>query len=480
MPRPLQASLILLVLFCLLPVQAVCSPFISSDNDRLRSHLIFLNDSGLVDLGVTTWPVMWRDVVRELSQLNLAVLTDAQRNAVYELRFELQRERDSIYKRAIALRVASSKGLFTSASNSDYEKFSLVKTSDWDGDDLSLRLQAQLVKDDKFKTNLDGSYLVGALDNWVLGVGAIDRWWGPGNGSSLILSHNARPTPGLIFRTNGEQSFDSVWLSWIGAWQFTSFVSQLESNRHIPEAKLTGMRFSFRPIEDLELGASRAMMWGGEGRGNDLSSFWKSLTATDENTKQGAGNQLGGFDARYGMRFNNVSGALYAQFIGEDEAGALPSKYLSLFGLDFGIALHDFYVNGFLEYSDTAAGFLNSPQFGAAYEHSVYRSGYHYRDRALGSTFDGDSRSWSLGFKAFLPRNSVASVGLEKVTLNRNNKGRSNTISSVYADVLAFTLKYSFLWQGFAVETFYNYLDSSKGLDDVDNHGVGIELVFRY
>ncbi|HBC34390.1 MAG TPA: capsule assembly Wzi family protein, partial [Marinobacter adhaerens] len=27
---------------------------------------------------------------------------------------------------------------------------------------------------------LDGSYVAATAGNWVLGVGAIDRWWGPG------------------------------------------------------------------------------------------------------------------------------------------------------------------------------------------------------------------------------------------------------------------------------------------------------------
>ena len=32
----------------------------------------------------------------------------------------------------------------------------------------------------------------------VLGVGAVERWWGPGWNNGLILSNNARPSAGLL------------------------------------------------------------------------------------------------------------------------------------------------------------------------------------------------------------------------------------------------------------------------------------------
>lgn len=476
--------IILLVVACALPTQVWCSPFISSDAARLRANLVFLSNSGVLDSALTTWPIMWRDLARGLARADMAVLTPAQKNAVYELRFELKRERDSVYKRSIALQASNSTSLYTQSSNSDYEKLSLVKTNDWDGDNISLRLQAQLLKDDDYKTNLDGSYLVGALGDWVLGVGAIDRWWGPGNGSSLILSHNARPAPGLIFRTNGEQRFESAWLSWLGPWQFTSFVSQLESDRHIPEAKLTGMRFSFRPIDSLELGASRAMMWGGEGRSNDLSSFWDSLTASNENTYDGlagTGNQLGGFDARYGRSIGDLSAAIYAQLIGEDEAGGLPSKYLSLFGVQFAGSVFDGRIfDVYLEYSDTTAGSLNEPEFGVAYEHSAYQSGYRFRGRALGSSFDGDAMTWSMGAKLLSSNGRTLSLNIIKAKLNRASRGRANTLARNAQNTLEVELGYEFLWRDAKVAVKVGHQDVDETIIEVEDFRVGLALEYRY
>ena len=64
------------------------------------------------------------------------------------------------------------------------------------------------------------------------------------------------------------------------------------------------------------------MQWGGEGRDEDLSAFWKSLSSQGENTSEQSGNQIAGFDAR--LNFNlteSLPSAIYAQYIGEDEAG---------------------------------------------------------------------------------------------------------------------------------------------------------------
>jgi hypothetical protein len=49
----------------------------------------------------------------------------------------------------------------------------------------------------------------------------------------------------------------------------------------VPHAKIIGGRFTFSPFQSLELGASRIMQWGGEGRPESLSNFWDGLTGKD-------------------------------------------------------------------------------------------------------------------------------------------------------------------------------------------------------
>ena len=42
-----------------------------------------------------------------------------------------------------------------------------------------------------------GTHLSTIIGNSVLGIGFIERWWGPGNDNSLILSNYSDPQPGI-------------------------------------------------------------------------------------------------------------------------------------------------------------------------------------------------------------------------------------------------------------------------------------------
>ena len=464
---------------------AAASPWIDSDNHRLRAHISFLSDRGVFDLGVTTWPLMWRDVQREIEKVELSSLTSPEFQVLSELRFELRRQRVESLKHQTKLSFGTGDALDRSSLRG-HQGAAIQKQFDVDGENVSTRLQAQVLYDGEesdFETVLDGSHLLYGFDNWVVGVGAINRWWGPSDQESLILSDFARPTPGVMLSTLGEQQFVSGWLNWIGPWQFVSFVSQLESSRVVPDAMLTGMRFSFRPLESLELGASRAMMWGGEGRDDSVKAFWKSLTSQDENTEKQSGNQLGGFDARYSFLLTgHQSLSLYTQLIGEDEAGYMPSKYLSQFGASLSQSLPSGYVRFYAEYLDTAAGSLNEPQYGAAYQHSVYKTGYRYRGRAIAASIDGDSTSKKLGlvWQGVDQRSFSASVS--SVEFNQGNASSGHTLSPDKFDFLRADFAYRFLLWGGALEMEASFSDKelSAPPSEISKSDVGLSWLYRF
>lgn len=481
---------LLLLLIGVFSVNVAASPWIEADNARLRSHVELLVNGSVLDLSVTSWPLMWSDLAKELARVEVSTLNASQYQAYAELKFELRYQKSHEVKRDISVSVSNSEGLFEGRSDGHPEQYALSKSYEWDGDSVSLKLQGNLSSRsgaDDFFSSLDGSHLLTTTGEWVWGLGSVERWWGAGNASSLILSHNTRPLNGFVLRTQGDQSFSSKWLSWLGAWQFISFVSQLEGDRVIPEAKLTGMRFTFRPFDGLEVGMSRAMMWGGEGRDNSLSAFWKSLTASDENTYDGTGgtgNQLGGFDVRYGgVLTDDVVGALYFQLTGEDEAGALPSKYLSLFGVEFSVALpYSSYFKSYIEYSDTTAGSLNEPEFGVAYNHSAYQTGYRYRGRALGSSFDGDAQAISIGGSWVLPDQRMFGFDIRRVKLNRAGQSRANSVSAIEQDLTALNVRYEFLFSNVLVKVTYGYIDRPDDLllDDTESHRFLASFEYRY
>lgn len=457
------ASLLLALSAAFMAVPASASPWVDVSETRIRQHLEFLNDAGVISIGVTTWPVMWIDISNAIASVNQLHLTSAQKSAVDELEFELRYQSANTVKRSVKLSVANSRAIFNDSSTDYIEKGSLKSAIDMDWSRVSMRLQGNVTTDpgnDKTDSHLDGSYLMGSLGNWVLGVGAIDRWWGPSSNTSLILSSNARPIPAAIFRTRGEQTFESRWLSWIGPWQFVTFVGRMESKRAIPEAHLTGMRLTIRPVEGLEMGASRAMQWGGIGRDKNFNAFFKSFTSQDENTKQGSGNQLGGFDLRYSFGLvDGVTAAFYSQLIGEDEAGYMPSKYMSQFGLESTWALPDSasYIKGFVEYVDSTAGSLNDPQYNAAYEHSTYQTGYRYRRRPIAASFDGDSRVLSVGATWNMLDSRSLGFTVNKLDLNRDGDPGGHTVSTDKQALYQLKMRYQCLLWGGRFSVGYSY-----------------------
>lgn len=410
------------------------SPWIEVGDERLRNNLIFLNDSGAMTISLTTWPVMWADVDVALKNVDRFSLNSAQKGSVRELEFEMRRQTRQGLKHSVEFIAASSRALFRSFSSFNREKGEVHNTFDWDGESFAIKLRSNLTTDpdDSLEKQFDGSYVAGVLGEWLLGVGAVDRWWGAGSQSNLILTNNARPVPAFMLRTKRSQHFETPLLSWLGEWQFIAFLGQMESARTIPDAKLTGMRFTFKPIDNLEFGLSRAMQWGGEGRDNDLKTFWKSITTKDENTVDQAGNQLGGVDIRYNFSFSSViNGAIYAQTIGEDEAGYLPSRRMYQFGFKSAInTVKSDVIHFFSEYTNTITDSFGDKRFNSSYEHDLYKAGYRFYGRSLGATYDNDSRVISVGGAYQQVNGKLSNLTISYMKLNEDGVARGNTVST--------------------------------------------------
>jgi len=242
---------------------------------------------------------------------------------------------------------------------------------------------------------MDGSALSWRIDeHWRVGAGLIARQWGPAWDGSLILGTAARPFANAsLDASSGALPRSSFWW-WLGEVEFNTFFGQLEADRgDYARPYLMGTRLVIRPWPFLELGASRTALWGGEGRDNSLSAFWKAVTGRDNqdvpiDSAEQPGNQLGGFDARVNLSAWLPGFAAYGQMIGEDEAASLPSKYMFQAGVDWRYegAL------AFAEWTDSTAKLA-----GVAYNHHIYTDGYRTQGRPLGHWGDGDSNLWTVG-----------------------------------------------------------------------------------
>jgi hypothetical protein len=266
---------------------------------------------------------------------------------------------------------------------------------------------------DDHALRFDGSELTLRAGNWLLGLNALDRWWGPGQQSSLILSNNARPIPALMLDRATSTPFAWRGLHWIGPWRFTTLLGQADGSRQdVPSPHFMGMRFEMRPTPWLEFAAQRTALFCGRGRTCGVEQFWKMLIGHDNrgiNTTAATepGDQVAGFDLRVQLP-GPLPVALYTQLIGEDiDHTVVPIRYLGLVGAEAGhVTGSGDSVRGYVEYSDTTCSFWSAldagrqPEFGCAYNSTIYNvEGYRYYRRSIGHTTDNDTRLWVVGLR---------------------------------------------------------------------------------
>jgi hypothetical protein len=192
--------------------------------------------------------------------------------------------------------------------------------------------------------------------------------------------------------------------------------------------KLWGARFQFMPLGGLEIGLSRVLEWGGSGRSESFETLWRSIVGEDnvDGGRYDPGNQLAGFDARYTFAISRAAAvSVYGQGIGEDEAGALPSKYLGSLGADLAFNGEGHSVRMFFEYANTiAGGIVGRDEPGVAYRHSVYLQGYTNQRLPLGFPAGGDVTLNTLGLMFDTPTLS----GLAMI-----HHGRAEPAAQLYA-----------------------------------------------
>lgn len=256
------------------------------------------------------------------------------------------------------------------------------------------------IRDPASDTELKIKKAYGVLDRWgmELEIGKDSQWWGPGYHGAILLSNNPEPLT-MLKLTNSAP----VLLPWIfrplGLFKFTGFVTRLEEDRDVPEPYLWGMRMNLRPSPYLEIGLQRTGMLGGEGRPSDFSTWWDSILGRGENDPDGAGDQRAGYDIKLTLPFGTQPLQLYLEADGEDEAGGLPSNYAFLYGVFFPRVLEFEKIGLRAEYANNHV----SGKPNVWYNHSIYTSGYTYKDRIIGHHMGTDSKDMFIEASYLIP-----------------------------------------------------------------------------
>jgi hypothetical protein len=220
--------------------------------------------------------------------------------------------------------------------------------------------------------------------------------WGPGHDGGFILTDNAAPLTAVRMGLKAPHTFRGWW-SWLGTWDFSYLLARLEDKRVVPNPELTGLRLMWKPTRHLELGASRTILLGGEGR---PSLSWSDyVTVLGGNNLSGGADtsdSIAGVDAAYTLPMGDGAVRIYGEYAGEDEAHQLhlPSKPAVRGGIYLaGLGPAAAYTAR-AEFAATDV-FYNHERWGHNfwYSHSTYQTGYTYRGRILGDAMGSDART---------------------------------------------------------------------------------------
>ena len=407
--RSAVIQFVLLMLTCI-ALSAHANPLARPGDMLLRHDIRLLVDEGVINLPMNTWPIPWGDVYDQLSRVPAIELSRDAADAIARLRDRARWELDTgeWYLTGWASAAAEPR-IIRTFENTPREEAETGLAFSWTGNRFTVNLSAAYANDpvDQEEFRLDDTYIGMALGNWMVTAGWQQRWWGPGNDASSILSSNARPRPGVTLQRNLSTPFETKWLSWLGPWNLTTFMEHLDDERQTEDPLLWGFRFGFRPLEGLEINVTRTAMWCGEGRPCDFSTFLDVLKGNDnkgQNTtpEDEPGNQLAGYDIRWSLP-KNLPVALYMQWTAEDgrPQGVPLGSFLRLAGAEYWGTIGGLSHRTHIEVAETICregGFGSGDKKpDCAYTHPLYRTGYRYNKRVMGHPIDADGRSYSLG-----------------------------------------------------------------------------------
>jgi hypothetical protein len=246
----------------------------------------------------------------------------------------------------------------------------------------------------------------------TLEAGRFSLWWGPGRHGALLFTTNAEPLTGIRLR-NPRPIPLGWWFRFLGLFQYDLFVARLEADRPIPHPTLAGMRLAVKPKPWLEIGVSRAIYMGGEGRSVTWSTIGDALTANKENEPNGPGNQLASFDVKVHLPLRRQPVVFYVEGGAEDHAiGWQPSKWAWLGGV-FLPSIGDLKETDFrIEFADT---YDSANGRGIWYRHAASNGGYahSYRRQILGHHLGTDARDLFLETHYFFVPSSYLELNVD-------------------------------------------------------------------
>jgi hypothetical protein len=161
---------------------AYAGPWMDPGDSGLRNDVQMLSDAGVLHAPLTSWPLAWADVVRDVKDVddNLPpYLAEARERVLRRYRAESRLNEVSPHLRAA---VANHPRQFRTFEATPRDAGELEAGAEWTGSTFAYRLQTTAVAapEDGKRFRFDGSYAAAILGNWAFSAGEQPRWWGPG------------------------------------------------------------------------------------------------------------------------------------------------------------------------------------------------------------------------------------------------------------------------------------------------------------
>lgn len=382
---------------------------IDASERGLRTDIEWLADRRVLSLPVSTWPMPVLTLRTALDAAAARALNATERDALQRIEAALQR----LQAPALAsFEINTAPHLAFDGESAPRARAEAAVALQRVGESVAGRLRLS-ADDDPLarqvgRVSLDGSYVAGLWRGVAFSYGLLDRWLGPGRYASPLLGDSAPPVPTVTMRRAVDDRPGWGLLRWVGPWGYEISVGQLQ--RYTPaQARTLNLRAYMRPIEGLELGASRFIYWAGEGRPSGLGALGDALLGRSNiprgSDEEDPSNEIAGFDVRY-ARPNGFGGAnvVYAHLLGEDEKNYQPFKRFGTIGAQFKMTRGEDRHEWTLEATDTHLSqfFATHDYLGSAYRHSTYTDGHYHRGLPLGAPIGGAGQSLSLGW-AWMP-----------------------------------------------------------------------------
>jgi len=466
-----------LIVLTLAASSVFAGPYIPAGDLVLRHDIQRLADHGLIKGPTSTWPLAWGPILDDIRNTDATTLPPGVADALVRVRQRAgwETRSDELTFNA-KVGGADNATRIRSFQDTPRGKIEVSVGAAWIGDWFSMDLNVQGVDSDQddHEFRADDSMIGVVLGNWSIAASTQQRWWGPGWDGSLILGNNARPFPSLTIDRVFTDRIRSKWLSWLGPWDLSVMFGQLEKERVVPNAQFFGIRFNFRPIPSLEIGVSRTAQWCGDGRPCDAGTFFDLLIGQDNrggsiDIDNEPGNQLAGLDFRWSPTFIEIPVSFYGQFIGEDEAGGFPSRYVGQVGFEgSGFALDRWSYRYFAEVMSTSCDFWKSDEiFNCAYNHSIYQTGYRFRSRSIGHGADNDTRLLSAGL---ILVDTVDTQWRGLVRFGDLNRGGApdgrNTLTATAQEIFSIDVSHSRVFS-------FGVIDIGAGFEQIDDDASG-------